>query len=162
MLNPLFRCVTRRSSARRGPRWLGLWLVLPALVLAVGCSGKDKKGAKDSITGKVMVGDKPAGGTLVFVYQDAKTPEKTTPIGKDGEYTMENAPPGKVKVVVRTMLGSRGSVANITISGGPDMPKIGPEASGATPNAKYQDAKTTPLEYDVQAGRQTKDFILDP
>jgi len=130
-------------------RGLSLVLLVALLVGAVGCGGGTKESA-NSVSGKVTLGNEKVSGEVVFVGSDNS--QKGTPIKPDGTYVIADPPLGKVKVLVKGM-------------GGPSKmapPKDAPPmaGSGAEPPAKYGDVKTTDVEVEVKAGKQTIDIPL--
>lgn len=161
MPNRIFSGYPRCLAASGNSRWFGLCLVPLTLALVVGCSGKGG-GAKDSITGKVTLEDKPVSGTVYFVYADNK--EVSSPIKADGSYQIDKAAPGKVKIVVKSMLGSAGTglVAPPKITDQPEMPKLDGGGQGVPPPPKYNAANTSDIEYEVQPGKHTFDIQLKP
>ena len=139
------------------PRCFGLWffVMVPGLALLTGCGGGKVPEVKNSVSGKVLLGDKPVGGIVVFVTADGK--EFTSPISGTGEYTIPDVPVGSVKVFVKPPF------ALVAPKGGPEMPKEGPAAAagpGVSPPKMSQAAATSGLTYDVKAGAQTYDIIL--
>ena len=133
-------------------------LLLTSVALMTGCSGGPAE-AKNSVSGKVLLDGQPVAGEVIFFHQEKKD-QKNTPINPKGEYTINDPEPGKVKIVVKGMLSGQKVVAPP-----PDGPKIegAPAlASGAAPPAKYGSEATTPLEYEVKAGKQKYDINLTP
>jgi hypothetical protein len=162
MKNPA-RTGISHSSFQPLARPASLLLLFVALCLSVGCSGQ-KGGAKNEVSGKVTLGDKPVTGIVGFVYSDNS--EVTAPTDPDGKYTIANAKEGAVKVYVKPVTDSGASVgAPIVQKGAADMPKEGPGgATGARtpPLPKYSSVNTSGLTYDVKAGKQTYDIPLKP
>jgi len=141
-------------------RFLLRGLPLPLFVaLLVGLSGCDKKAdeAANSVSGKVTLNGEAVAGTVVFVGADNK--EVPAPIKPDGSYTVPNPPTGKVKVLVKGMLGSAPVATPPKDSG--SMPKMG-GGSGVAPPAKYGAVASTPLSFEVTSGKQKYDIPLPP
>jgi len=125
------------------------------LVGVTGCPSKD--GSANQVSGKVTLGTDPVAGTIAFVGTDGK--EKSTPIMANGSYKLDDPPLGKCKVTVKSMGGPVGGALVKDTPQIKDAPKLG-SGAGAAPPAKYGDVKTTDLEYEVAAGKHTKDFVL--
>src|SRR5438552_2785708 len=104
-----------RIRGRRFHRLAGIALFLAAFVLCVGC-GSGGKEAKNQVTGKVTLDNKPVAGVVGFVYPEK---EMTSPIGADGSYQIIDPPPGQVKVYVKGGLGGGAPQAK----GSADVPK---------------------------------------
>jgi len=131
----------------------GLSLAAALLVGVTGCPSKNE--AANSVSGKVTLGNEPVAGTVYFVGPDGK--EIMTPIMANGNYKLDNPPIGKCKVLVKGMGGMGTTVKDTPAI--KDAPKLG-GGTGAAPPAKYADVKTTDLEYEVKAGKQTIDIPL--
>jgi hypothetical protein len=131
----------------------GSFALFAGLALLTGCGGKkNTEDTKNTVSGKVLLGDKPVNGTLIFVSADGK--EARAPIGPDGSYTLTDPPIGSLKVYIQP------GQALVAPKGG-EVPKDGPAASGAVqPPAKYQTAASSGLTYDSKAGKQTYDPTL--
>jgi hypothetical protein len=134
----------------------GLSLAVALLVGVTGCPSKD--GSANQVSGKVTLGGEAVAGTVIFVGPDGK--EKPTPIMANGNYKLDDPPLGKCKVLVKGMGGAIGGpiAAKDASAGTKDAPKLG--GGGAAPPAKYGDVKTTDLEFEVKAGKQTIDIPL--
>jgi len=89
------------------------WLVLPALLLSVGCGGP-----KGAISGRVTYLDKPLprGGTITFFGPENRV-VGTSVISSDGTYSMVKVPAGPATITV---------TAPITIIKDPNAPKLPP------------------------------------
>jgi hypothetical protein len=137
-------------------RRVPLLLALLVSVLAAGCSGKPKE-AKDSVSGKVTLGEQPVSGTIALVYPDK--PELSAPIN-DGNYRFDNPPAGKVKILIRATGGPTVTVGVPGQSGTGLGPA--PAQQGVAPPLKYSQVNSSPLEYDIQPGKHTHDIKLTP
>lgn len=138
-------------------RLVRLMAALPlatALLFLAGCGGS--KGAKDSVSGKVTLGDQTVAGEVIFTYSDGK--EGRSPIGPDGFYSIPTPSKGEAKIAVKGMLGGTG-----TPTSGPksDMPMPG-AAGGVAPPAKYGRNETSGLTYTVKGGEEKFDIPLTP
>jgi len=132
----------------------GISLVIALLVATSGCGG-GPKGPANSVSGKVTLGADPVNGTVVFIGPDGKQAQVPT---SSGEYVLADPPVGKCKILVKSMGGP-------LVSGGMPPPKDAPampKAAGVSPPAKYGDARTSDLSYDVAAGKQTHNIELKP
>jgi hypothetical protein len=156
MRNPASLGSLRNCPGHSVVRWFGLTLLLLALGLTAGCGGSG--GAKNEVTGKVTLGDKTVAGTVTFVYADGR--EVVGPINPDGTYLVTDPPPGQVKICVKGLPG--GGTGLPGPKGGPEMSKDMPTTQGAgvSPPIKYAHAGTTPLTYEVKAGKHTHDLQL--
>jgi len=135
-------------------RGVSLALFVISLVAVTGCPGS--KGAKNSVSGSVKLDGQPVDGTISFVGADNK--ETPSPIKPDGTYLVENPPLGPVKIVLKSLMGNFKGVA--PPKGGPELPKMGGESKGVLPPEKYGSVTTTPLSYDVKAGKQIHNIEL--
>lgn len=141
----------------------GSFLFIGTLMVLIGCGGGGPKDAANSVKGKITVKGSPcAGGTITF-HGDKQS--KDSPIIA-GTYQVDNPPLGMVKVSVKT-LSLGGAPAQGKKLTTPDVKDKAPsllEAGGgeATPNKKYESPETSGLTYEVKAGKQNKDFDLDP
>ena len=137
-------------------------VLLFAALLALGCGSP----VAGSISGKVTYNDAPVkGGRVTFYAIDGRG--FPTSLHEDGSYTIDNVPPGAMKVCVDTSYLDPKKGKAHTYSPPPGMKKDLPEGGGsgggdtftALP-AKYADPKTTDLTHDVKGGSQTFDLKL--
>jgi hypothetical protein len=100
----------------------------------------------------VTVGGKaPVGGTTIaFIGPDGKEAPGT--VDADGSYIILNAPVGECKVVVK---GGAGATVGVAA----EMPGMA-KAGGVPVPKKY--AQPGELTFNVQKGKNTKDFDLTP
>ena len=109
------------------------------------------------VSGKITCNNRPLSlGTVAMIDEDGKV---ASGMISDGEYKIENAPVGPVKISVQVYPPS------------PMMhPPTGPEA-GAKPKPRlvfipipdrYKDASSSGLTYTVVSGEQTHDLELSP
>jgi len=158
MPDSTLRKFSRGQGIWIGPRVACLALLLTSLIFLTGCPGKGK-GPKNSVSGKVTLGNQTVAGSVVFVYADGK--EVGSPINAQGVYTIPDPPPGQVKVLVKPVGGGAGPALKPP-PGGPEMPKLPGAGEGATPPAKYAAARTSDLTYEVKSGNHTFDIPLKP
>jgi hypothetical protein len=123
-----------------------LW-VAAAVLMAAGCGG----GAGE-VSGTVTFDGKPIEqGSIKFTPEDGKGPTTGDAI-KDGKYSVQKVPLGPAKV----------SISGVKATGKKKMyddPKADyVQTAGELLPDKYNSA--TELKYDVQPGRQTKNFDL--
>jgi hypothetical protein len=79
-----------------------IWLVLPAILICLGCGGKGPTG---DISGKVTYLDKPLpSGSVTFLDAGGKA-VGSSPISSDGSYSAGGVPVGPVKILVTTPAG---------------------------------------------------------
>jgi hypothetical protein len=141
--------------------------VLSLLLALTGCGGPRTA----EVSGKVMYkGELVPTGKIAFIAEDGRMDWSSI---SNGEYTMSRAPVGPVRVTVE------GGTLQI-IQGPPMMRKV-PEGmmqmKGDKPGPidlpdptkekmkvppKYGDEKNSGLTYEVQSGKQEKDFDLPP
>lgn len=121
-------------------------LFLLATVLVVGCGGEDPFG---ELSGTVSYDGKPINdGAITFIPDNGPT---AGCVIKDGRYVAKVAlGPTKVKISGSNLVGHK------KVYDTPDSPVM-PVMAEVVP-AKYNQA--TELRYDVQPGKQTKDFDL--
>jgi hypothetical protein len=133
---------------------------------ATGCS--DPRSA--TVSGKVSYkGTMLKGGNVTFLSTEGKG-TASTQIGEDGNYTLEKAPVGAVKICVETQsLNPKGRVRTpkyapppgMEAPGGYTPPDPTKDAKRYVPIPdKYAEADTTTLTYTVIKGPQTKDIEL--
>jgi len=120
----------------------------------LGCGNKSDATGKATVSGKVTVSGKPpVSGTTIEFASAAGSETASAPVDTDGSYTVTNAPLGECKVIVRG-----GSPPAVTAPmAGPGMPSAG---GGAAVPAKY--GQPGQLTFNVQKGKNTKDFDLTP
>ena len=124
--------------------------LLAGLAAAAGCS---KPVAV--VTGTVTFDNKPlTTGEIHFLGPEGKS--RSTVIGTDGTYRVDNAPVGKVKVAVvaRKVEGEGKLMANPWKA----LPK--PATVTSLIPTKYNDPEQSGLSYDVAMGQQTIDVAL--
>jgi len=158
-------CLSRIALAARA---CGLGLLL--LVLAsLGCNSK----ATGVVKGKVTFNSRPViMGNVSFVDSNNRTGSGI--ISRDGSYVVNDAPVGKVKVVVTVpkrnpMMGRGFSMpkppkdmkmpSEMAPPGGSDLKDPGMQMP--IPD-RYSAVETTPLEFTVTRGEQTHDIPLTP
>jgi hypothetical protein len=98
--------LTREAIIRTGS------LLRTSLVLTVGlvfstsltgCGGSSSSAAGVTVQGKVLLGDKPVeAGLVTFVTDDGRS--SSAQLGPGGQFTMTNAPTGKVYIGVNTLM----------------------------------------------------------
>jgi len=152
---PWFPCEFRKALLA------SLWSLLGfVVVLSSGCSG-GAGAAKDAVSGKVTLNGQAVAGEVKFVWQDKKQ-EMASPINPQGEYTILEPPPGKVKIVVKGMMAGQKLIAP-PAKDAPKMegaPVVG--TGGVAPPAKYESVASTPLEFEVKSGKQQHNIELTP
>jgi hypothetical protein len=140
-----------------------LTLLLGAVIVASGCSGK---GAKNAVYGKVTLNDQPVAGTVFFYGAKG---EKSAGIETDGSYYMTDPPLGEVTVVIKAHEKGPGDAGTqdakpIIPDSKPTAkektkmdlgPVAGAEKPGVTPPAKYGKKESSPLKITVKG--QTKE-----
>jgi len=146
------------GSARRISPLVPLVFALACLAGLGGCKKKDA--ADNAVSGKVTLKGAPVAGIVTFIYADGK--EVNSPTNQaDGTYTIFNPAPGEVKIVVKAMPGA--------VVGGPKGKESGVVKDAPTPDAgkavpppqRYTNASSSPLKYEVKAGKHTHDIPLD-
>jgi hypothetical protein len=139
-------------------------LALFALLMAAGCGGA----STGTVTGKVTYKKKPLkGGKVVFESTEGKG-AVTADIGTDGSYTIDKAPPGKVKISVQTsyLNPKKRSGMAYTAPGGGNNPNK-PSAAADTAKqyvpipAKYESGETSEQTSTVIGGAQEKNIDLE-
>ena len=124
---------------------------LLAIGLLAGCNGGSRLG---EVSGTVTYDGKPLEhGSIAFVPLDGNGPSGGGAI-TDGKYKAEKVPVGATKVRIR------GALITGKMEMSYDSNRPPPITSTELLPAKYSDANTTELRYDVQPGSQTKDFEL--
>ena len=102
------------------------------LIGIIGCGGG---GSGNVVTGKVTLGGRAVTGTIIFSGKDKTV---MAPIDPDGSYKIEGVAAGPNQ---------------ITLKGG--------VMKDSAPPKKYATTDGN-LKFDVQSGRNTKDFTLEP
>jgi hypothetical protein len=74
---------------------LWTWLILPALLLCLGCGGD-----KGDISGKVTYRDKPLPAGTVTFFGPGDQVVGSSPISADGNYSITKVPVGPVRITV--------------------------------------------------------------
>jgi hypothetical protein len=147
---------------------------LCAFVVLAGCGAPQRA----TVKGKVTLGDKPLPvGNVMFTTKDNLT--GTSVIDKDGNYAINDAPIGDVKISVsvptlppgglemmRRMKNNPGVKETQSVDPNDSSKRIGimgdiPENIVPIPD-KYKDAATSGLTYTVKGGEQTFDIKLTP
>jgi hypothetical protein len=149
------------------------------LALAVGCGPNYK--ARANVKGKVTIGKKHlTAGTVVFYGKDLNMTGSAT-IDKHGNYVMNDAPLGDVKITVTVPQPPPGGTARMKMLGGPakkglkDVKSVDPNdpsrsisIMGDMPKEvvsipdKYSKVETSGLTYTVTRGEHTHDIPLTP
>lgn len=139
--------------------------------LALGCGGSNPH-APGNISGSVSYKGKPVpAGTVQYVTSDGVA--YSSPIAKDGTYSITDLPIGELVVVVETdsakeHAAPKGKDVDRRMSHQQQRP--GSDGGGAAPEPeapvyvkipeKYGKAKTSPLTYTVKVGRNTNSIEL--
>jgi hypothetical protein len=162
----------RHCTRARG----GLLLVAGLLALAVGCGPNYKTRAM--VKGKVTIGGKPlTAGSVMFLGKNNLS--GSSAIDKEGNYIVNDAPLGEVRITVsvpslppggiaRMKAGPGLAAAKETGSVNPGNPGQKISIMGDMPThvvpipSKYANAETSGLTYTVQSGEQTHDIPLPP
>ncbi len=143
-----------------------LFVSIVGLILA-GCSSSTGINKGGQLSGQVTIDGRPVTGGTVLLSSDDDRYAVSGFINEKGRYLVKEPPLGACKIAVRTSHltgsvrprdGARQGKAGVG-SGGMVLPD--PEVEGMTHvaiPAKYEDPKTTPLTYTVEAG--TKEFDL--
>jgi len=129
-----------------------LTLLLLLGVSLIGC-GPTQGVGKASVSGKVTVGGKaPINGTTIkFISTDGK--ESSSQVDADGSYVLADVPLGECKVVVQGGTPPTGMITG-------DMPGMPKKSGGVPVPRKYE--QPGELTFNVQKGKNTKDFDLAP
>jgi len=137
--HPTFLSPLRRSAALRGA----------ALVLVIGvagCGGGGSSSAGVTVTGKVLLGDKPVeAGLVTFVTDDGRS--ASAQLGPGGEFTMTNAPTGKVYVGVNTQMLRGQQQLHLQQSKGKEVLQF------VDVPPRYADPKSSGLTEVIEAGK---------
>jgi len=154
---------------RNATRYFGWILCLCALLLTAGCGGKG------AVSGKVLYQGKPVpAGTVSFVLEGGGVVSSI--IGEDGSYTIQNVPPGTVKITVETISARPPSVQERRgQKKGPESkapefmmkyskekdPKVAEREKRYVPIPEhYSDPARSNLTYVVKSGKQEHDIDL--
>jgi len=133
------------------PRYLGLFFILTALLLAVGCGG-----GVGTVSGEVKINGQPAPqGTISFVGQESVKKGASGPI-ENGKYTVTGIPVGKVRIVLQNLAPP--PMVDDKDKAKP-KPKPKPKKGKAEPKplvfpSKYANERTSDLEFTVIKGEQ--------
>jgi hypothetical protein len=158
------------------PRSCGGLVLLGLLALAVGCGPSYK--ARAVVKGKVTFAGTPLTvGTVSFYGKDNLSGSAT--IDKNGNYAMNDAPLGDVKVTVFVPKlppgGMRSMKGSPALHGGKDVGSVDPEGSGKKISMlgdmpdkvvpipdRFGNVESSGLTYTVKKGEQTFDIPLKP
>ena len=156
---------------------LGAFLVASLSAGLVGCSGAPPKAV---VKGKVSIGGKNLTTGSVIFYAVNNNASASATINENGEYVMNDAPVGDVKITVSVpkappggiekMMGVAGMKSKAFKDGKSVDPESGKSISimGSMPTNivpipdKYANAESSGLTYTVTRGEQTKDLPLTP
>ena len=130
-------------------------ILLCLFLAAIGCDpGVGQITGSVRLRDQVLKSDEHLTWEVVFFTQDGK--RHATTVGRDGQYSLKNVPPGPVKVAVK---------------GGPSVPdglvppaqrKVRPEDEALRNRLeKFMDRDKSGLRYTVVQGPQKKDFVLE-
>jgi hypothetical protein len=136
------------------------WLVLPALLLSLGCGGP-----KGDISGKVIHRGKPLpAGTVTFFNSEGQV-VGSSQISDKGDYVMTRVPPGPVKITVAAPYTIPNPAAPPAKGGKTkkDVKTVRQEESSVIRldvPAKYSMPDQSGLTYTVQPGAQEHNLDL--
>ena len=139
-----------------GARWIASATVLIAIATAGGCGN-----GATTVTGKVTYRGRPVTyGSIVFLSADKTA--RSAVIQPDGSYTVENVPPGPVRIGVISRDPAKGRAARRKRqSSPPGSPPAVPAATGWFPlPAEFETAETSRLGCTVTGGRFHHDIEL--
>ena len=159
-------------------RYTQLWIVL-VLVFANGCGSKSTdgfKGARGTVSGKMMIGGQPLKEGCQVMFQSVEGGHTATgTVKSEGKYTLTcNGSFDIPAVAYRVQLSPPTTVEPLKSSEPQDPTKMAAKVMGpaGTPGVKeeskppfpamYQSTLTSKLEYTVKAGANTADFDLTP
>ncbi len=148
---------------RKATRCCGLILCVCVILLTAGC------GSKGAVSGKVLYQGKPvSAGTVSFVLEGGGV--LSSPIREDGTYTIQNVPPGEVKITVETTSARPPSVQERPGQKAPEfmMKYVKEKDSKLAERAKryvpipeqYSDPAKSNLTYVVKSGKQEHDIDM--
>ena len=131
-------------------------LCASTFVFLLGCGGGPREAA-NSVSGNVTVkGEKVSTGTIIFHgSKDVQAPIL------EGAYKIDDPPLGQVKVSFKSLGGTIAGVDQSKMPKGPDKGggTLAGAATGVAIPKKYE-APDNGTTYEVQAGKQKKDFDL--
>ncbi len=137
--HPAFVSPLRRSAALR-------WAALVLVIGVAGCGGGGSSSAGVTVTGKVLLGDKPVeAGLVTFVTDDGRS--ASAQLGPGGEFTMTNAPTGKVYVGVNTQMLRGQQQLHLQQSKGKEVLQF------VDVPPRYADPKSSGLTEVIEAGK---------
>ncbi len=148
------------------PRVAGVTLACIALTLG-GCGPRINHG---EVRGQVTIDGQPVtAGNVLFVSEDGQL-TSTAPLNGDGAYVMKEAPIGKVRIAVQTLI-YRGAAAPPTVGRGGGANQVGskgmvlpdPSVRGLVYKAipeKYEKVESSGLSAEVVKGDQKIDISL--
>jgi hypothetical protein len=137
--HPAFVSPLRRSTALR-------WAALVLVIGVAGCGGGGSSNAGVTVTGKVLLGDKPVeAGLVTFVTDDGRS--ASAQLGPGGEFTMTNAPVGKVYVGVNTQMLRGQQQLHLQQSKGKEVLQF------VEVPPRYADPKSSGLTEVIEAGK---------
>lgn len=144
-------------------------LAMSFLLAAVGCGSRAA-----SVSGKITYRNNPLHGGTVTFYGPGETGwTKTSTIGDDGSYKLDQVPKGSARITVETKTAKANPIAKQKM---PKMPKGGPpEGLEHSPFGqmqkqstdkfvmipeKYKDPNQSGLTYEVTSGKQEHNIDL--
>jgi len=148
-------------------------LFLGLLALGAGCESKYK--ARGIVKGKVTLDKTPlTTGSVVFYGKNNVTGSAS--IDKEGNYVMNDAPLGDVKITVSVPPPPPGGIARMKMPPGmSDTKSVDPSGSGKSISImgdmpshivsipdRYANVETSGLTFTVKKGEQTHDILLTP
>lgn len=137
--HPTFLSPLRRRAAL-------CWAALVLAIGIVGCGGGGSSNAGVTVTGKVLLGDKPVeAGLVTFVTDDGRS--ASAQLGPGGEFTMTNAPTGKVYVGVNTQMLRGQQQLHLQQSKGKEVLQF------VDVPPRYADPKSSGLTEVIEAGK---------
>jgi hypothetical protein len=148
--------VQPRICGIKAARWIASAIVLAALATAGGCGGPTT-----TVTGKVTYRGRPVTyGSVTFL--SANKMARFGVIQPDGSYTVENVPPGTVRIGVISRDPAKSRAARRKRQSSP--PGNPPAASAATGwfplPPQFETAETSGLSFTVTSGRVHYDIEL--
>lgn len=160
----------RGICSQRVDRLLRCGLLTALLLAAAGCGSSSGR-----VAGKISYKNNPLhGGTVTFQRAGENGWAKTSSIGEDGSYSIDNVPKGPAQISVETQTvkpNAVGQAMAARMTKGKDVP---PEVLKGSPFGqamqadkyvaippKYSKAETSGLNYEVGGGKQQHDINLE-
>lgn len=127
-------------------RWFCHWAIIVSSVYILGCGGNNNSNSGVTVSGRVLLGDKPVEAGLVTIVTDDGRSASAS-LGPGGQFTMTNAPTGQVYIGVNTQMLRGQQQLHLKQSKGKEQLQF------VEVPARYADPKSSGLTEIIEAGK---------